>query len=72
MKKKRVGLLARAIILAAGVGTAQFSMAQMNGGGGHGSMGGTNQYGVLEILGLVIGVAVLILLVVLVARKSRT
>ena len=67
MKKKNVGPLAW--VLATGLGTAQFSMAQMGGAGG---MGGTYQYGGLEILGIVIGVAVVILLVVLVARKSKT
>ena len=69
MSKKGAGSPAWATILAAIVGTVQVSMAQMNGGGG---MRETNQYGALGILGLVIGVAVLILLVVLVARKSRT
>ena len=67
MSKKRAEPLALATIVAAGVGTAQASMTQMGGGG----MGGTNQYGVLEILGLVIGVAILFLLAFLVARSSK-
>ena len=68
MKTKDVGPLAG--VLAAGLGTAQLSMAQMGGAGG--MMGGTSQYGSLEIVGIVIGVAIVILLVVLVARKSKT
>ena len=71
MKKQEVGPLAW--VLAAGLGTAQFAMAQMGGAGGMGgTMGGTSQYGSLEIVGIVIGVAIVILLVVLVARKSKT
>ena len=74
MNKIRVGSLARAIILATGAVSTQVAMAQMNGGGGYGGMGGTNQnqYGVLGIVGLVVGVAFLILLGVLIARRSRT
>ena len=71
MSKKRAEPLAWAIIFAAVTGTAQVSMAQMNGVGGHGPMVGTNQYGALEFVGIAIGVAILILLVVLVAKKSR-
>ena len=56
------------------------SMAQPHGdsqhGGGGGMMGGwggTGQYGTLEIVGLMIGIAILVLLVVLVFRRgSRT
>ena len=53
------------------------SMAQPHGdsqhGGGGGMMGGwggTGQYGTVEILGLTIGIAILVLLVVLVVRRS--
>jgi hypothetical protein len=74
MRTKEVGPLAWAVLLAASLGTTQFSMAQMGGAGGMGgtTMGGTSQYGSLEIVGIVIGVAILILLVVLVAKKSRS
>ena len=55
MNKKRAGALARAIVSTFILGSAQMAMAQPGGGGGGGSMmgGSTNQYGVLEILGLV-------------------
>lgn len=80
MNKNSVRALAAAIVLAVFAGATQMVMAQPGGGGGgpeRGMMnwGNTNQYGVLEILGVLIGVAVLTLLVVLVVRvssKSRT
>jgi len=73
MNKKRARALAWAIVLTFSLGSAQMAMAQPGGGGGGGSMmgGSTSQYGALEILGLVIGVAVLILLVVLVVRMYK-
>ena len=79
MNKNSVRAIAAAIVLTVFAGTTQMVMAQMGSGGGsgHGTMnwGNTSQYGVFEILAVLIGVAVLTLLVVLVVRvssKSRT
>ncbi len=57
------------------VGAAQVATAQMGGGGGpqHDGMhwGNTSQYGVPQILLVLIGVAVLVLLVMLIVRTSK-
>ena len=76
MSKGRIKTIATAIVLTVGAGATQRAMAQP-GDSGHGGMtwGTTNQYGIFEILAVVIGVAILALLVVLVFRgsgKSRT
>ena len=59
--------------LSIGAEARQMGTAQPGGGSHSGSMdwGNTNQFGVFEILGVLIGIAVLTLLVVLVVRVSR-
>ena len=70
----RIRELARVTVWTLGAGASQLATAQPSGGpehgGGGGMMGGTGQYGNAEILGLMIGIAVLVLLVVLVVRGS--
>ena len=70
MDKNRVRAVAGAIVLAVGAGAARIVAAQPEGRSGRDMMnwGDTNQYG---SLGVLIGVAVLVLLVVLVMRVSR-
>ena len=73
MNKRGVRALARAIVWTVGAGAAQFLPAQPGAESQHGGgmMGSTSQYGTLELLGLLIGIAVLVLLVVLVVRVSK-
>ena len=71
MNKNRVRALARATSLAVVVGSTQLVSAQPEGRSGRDMMGDTNQYGAMDILGVLIGVAVLVLLVFLVMRVSR-
>ena len=70
MDKNRVRTPSVAIVLAVGAGAARIVAAQPDGRSGRDMMnwGDTNQYG---SLGVLIGVAVLVLLVVLVMRVSR-
>ena len=73
MNNNRIRELARVSVWTAGAGAIQLVSAQPSGtqhGGGGGMMGGTGQLGTLEILGLTIGVAILVLLVVLVVRRG--
>ena len=82
MNNNRTKAVAWAIVWTVSAGAFQLvSMAQphgdsQHGGGGGGMMGGwggTGQYGTLEIVGLMIGIAILVLLVVLaVQRRSKT
>ena len=70
MDKNSVRTPSVAIVLAVGAGAARIVAAQPDGRSGRDMMnwGDTNQYG---SLGVLIGVAVLVLLVVLVMRVSR-
>ena len=72
MDTNRVRALEGAIALAVVVGATQVVAAQPEGRSGRDMMNwDTNQYGAMEILAVLIGVAVLVLLVVLVMRVSR-
>ena len=70
MDKNRFRTPSAAIVLAVGAGAARIVAAQPDGRSGRDMMnwGDTNQYG---SLGVLIGVAVLVLLVVLVMRVTR-
>ena len=71
--RARTVYAAGAIGLTVGAGANQMGTAQPGHGSERGSMnwGNTNQYGAFEILGVLIGIAVLTLLVALVVRVSR-
>ena len=71
--KARTVYAAGAIGLTVGAGANQMGSAQPGRGSERGSMnwGNTNQFGVFEIFGVLIGIAVLTLLVALVVRVSR-
>ena len=79
MNKNGTKAVVRAIVGTVSATAFQLvSMAQPHGdsqhGGGGGMMGGwgsTGQYGTVEILGLTIGIAILVLLVVLVVQRGR-
>ena len=73
MNKNSARAIAAAIVLTVFAGATRMVMAQPGHGSERGSMnwGNTNQYGAFEILGVLIGIAVLTLLVALVVRVSR-